>query len=75
MRRTAHDRERPAWPRLVLRRADQAVAAVCLAASLVAAVAAAVLASLGLEALGLGAVDSPTIGMTIYWVIFYGAVK
>jgi len=36
MRRTAHDRERPAWPRLVLRRADQAVAAVCLAASLVA---------------------------------------
>lgn len=45
-----------------------------LAASLVAAVAAAVLASLGLEALGLGAVDSPTIGMTIYWVIFYGAL-
>ena len=38
------------------------------------AVAAAVLASLGLEALGLGAVDSPTIGMTIYWVIFYGAL-
>ena len=45
-----------------------------LAASLVASVAAAVLASLGLEALGLGAVDSPTIGMTIYWVIFYGAL-
>jgi peptide/nickel transport system permease protein len=45
-----------------------------LAASLVAAVAAAILASLGLEALGLGAVDSPTIGMTIYWVIFYGAL-
>jgi peptide/nickel transport system permease protein len=45
-----------------------------LAASLVAAVAAAVLASLGLEALGLGAVDAPTIGMTIYWVIFYGAL-
>jgi peptide/nickel transport system permease protein len=45
-----------------------------LAASLVGAVAAAVLASLGLEALGLGAVDSPTIGMTIYWVIFYGAL-
>jgi peptide/nickel transport system permease protein len=45
-----------------------------LAASLVAAVASAVLASLGLEALGLGAVDSPTIGMTIYWVIFYGAL-
>jgi peptide/nickel transport system permease protein len=45
-----------------------------LAASLVGAVASAVLASLGLEALGLGAVDSPTIGMTIYWVIFYGAL-
>jgi peptide/nickel transport system permease protein len=45
-----------------------------LAASLVSAVAAAILASLGLEALGLGAVDSPTIGMTIYWVIFYGAL-
>jgi peptide/nickel transport system permease protein len=45
-----------------------------IAASLVSAVAAAVLASLGLEALGLGAVDSPTIGMTIYWVIFYGAL-
>jgi peptide/nickel transport system permease protein len=45
-----------------------------LAASLVAAVASSILASLGLEALGLGAVDSPTIGMTIYWVIFYGAL-
>jgi peptide/nickel transport system permease protein len=45
-----------------------------LAASLLAAVASAILASLGLEALGLGAVDSPTIGMTIYWVIFYGAL-
>jgi peptide/nickel transport system permease protein len=45
-----------------------------LAASLVGAVAAAILASLGLEALGLGAVDAPTIGMTIYWVIFYGAL-
>ncbi len=45
-----------------------------IAASLVAAVAAAILASLGLEAIGLGAVDSPTIGMTIYWVIFYGAL-
>src|ERR1700674_1284207 len=45
-----------------------------LGASLVASVASAVLASLGLEALGLGAVDAPTIGMTIYWVIFYGAL-
>src|SRR5258708_23399269 len=45
-----------------------------LAASLVGAVAAAARASLGLEALGLGANDAPTIGMTIYWVIFYGAL-
>jgi peptide/nickel transport system permease protein len=45
-----------------------------LGAALVGAVAAAVLASLGLEALGLGAIDSPTIGMTIYWVIYYGAL-
>ncbi len=45
-----------------------------LAASLVAAVSSAILASIGLEALGLGAIDSPTIGMTIYWVIFYGAL-
>jgi peptide/nickel transport system permease protein len=37
-------------------------------------VASAILASIGLEALGLGAVDAPTIGMTIYWVIYYGAL-
>ena len=45
-----------------------------LAASLVAAVSAAVLASIGLEALGLGPIDSPTLGMTIYWAILDGAV-
>ena len=45
-----------------------------LAASLVGAVSAAVLASIGLEALGLGPVDSPTLGMTIYWAILNGAV-
>lgn len=45
-----------------------------LAASLVAAVSSAILAAIGLEALGLGANDAPTIGMTIYWVIFYGAL-
>jgi peptide/nickel transport system permease protein len=45
-----------------------------LAASLVGAVASAVLASIGLEALGLGPMDSPTIGMTIYWVIYYAAM-
>jgi len=45
-----------------------------LAAALVGAVAAAVLASIGLEALGLGPMDSPTLGMTIYWVIYYAAM-
>jgi peptide/nickel transport system permease protein len=45
-----------------------------LAASLVGAIASAILASIGLEALGLGPVDSPTLGMTIYWVIFYAAL-
>jgi peptide/nickel transport system permease protein len=45
-----------------------------LAAALVGAVASAILASIGLEALGLGPLDSPTLGMTIYWVIFYAAL-
>ena len=45
-----------------------------LAAALVGAVASAILASIGLEALGLGPIDSPTLGMTIYWVIFYAAL-
>lgn len=39
-------------------------------ASFVAAVAGAILASVGLEALGLGPLDSPTLGMTIYWNIY-----
>jgi peptide/nickel transport system permease protein len=45
-----------------------------LAAALVGAVASAILASIGLEALGLGPIDSPTLGMTIYWVIYYAAL-
>jgi peptide/nickel transport system permease protein len=45
-----------------------------LAASMVGSVSAAILASIGLEALGLGPLDSPTIGMTIYWVIFHSAL-
>jgi len=45
-----------------------------LAAALVAAVSAGILASIGLEALGLGPIDSPTLGMTIYWAILDGAV-
>jgi peptide/nickel transport system permease protein len=43
-------------------------------ASLVGAVSAAVLASVGLEVLGLGSFDSLTIGMTLYWVIYYAAI-
>jgi peptide/nickel transport system permease protein len=43
-------------------------------ASLVGSVSAAVLASVGLEVLGLGSFDSVTIGMTLYWVIYYAAI-
>lgn len=42
-----------------------------LAASFVSAVGAAVLASIGLEALGLGPQNEPTLGMTIYWSLYY----
>jgi peptide/nickel transport system permease protein len=45
-----------------------------LAASFVGAVSTAVLASLGLEALGLGPQNEPTLGMTIFWSIYYGAL-
>lgn len=45
-----------------------------LAASFVGAVGAAVLAALGLEALGLGPQNDPTLGMTIFWAIYYGAL-
>lgn len=45
-----------------------------LAASLVGAVSAAVLASIGLEQLGLGPMDSPTIGMTLFWISYNAAV-
>lgn len=45
-----------------------------LAAALVGAVSGAILASIGLEALGLGPMDSPTLGMTIYWTIYYSAL-
>lgn len=45
-----------------------------LAASFVSAVGAGILAALGLEALGLGPQDAPTLGMTIFWAIYYGAV-
>lgn len=44
-----------------------------LAASFVGAVAAALLAAVGLEALGLGPQSEPTLGMTIFWCMYYGA--
>ena len=45
-----------------------------LAAALVNGISAAILATVGLEALGLGPIESPTLGMTVYWVQFNGAV-
>jgi peptide/nickel transport system permease protein len=45
-----------------------------LAASFVGAVSAAILAAVGLEALGLGPQTDPTLGMTIFWSIYYGAI-
>jgi peptide/nickel transport system permease protein len=45
-----------------------------LAATLVNAVSTAILASIGLEVLGLGPIDSPTLGMTLYWVNFNAAI-
>lgn len=45
-----------------------------LAASFVGAVSAAILAAVGLEALGLGPQTDPTLGMTIFWGIYYGAI-
>ncbi len=45
-----------------------------LAATLVNAVSNAILASVGLEVLGLGPIDSPTLGMTLYWVNYNAAL-
>src|SRR3981081_553752 len=44
------------------------------AASLVGTIAAAILASIGLSALVLGPQNEPSLGLTIYWAIFYGAL-
>jgi peptide/nickel transport system permease protein len=44
------------------------------AASFVGTVAAAILASIGLSALGLGPQNEASLGLTIYWAIFYGAL-
>ena len=45
-----------------------------LVASLVTSVSSAILASIGLEVLGLGSLDSPTLGMTLYWVNYSAAI-
>jgi peptide/nickel transport system permease protein len=45
-----------------------------LAASFVGAVGAAILATIGLEALGLGPQNEPTLGMTIYWALYYTSI-
>lgn len=45
-----------------------------LAANLVGAVAGAILASVGLSTLGLGPQNEPSLGLTIYWAVFYGAL-
>jgi peptide/nickel transport system permease protein len=45
-----------------------------LAANLVGAVSGAILASVGLSTLGLGPMTSPSLGLTLYWAIHYGAL-
>jgi peptide/nickel transport system permease protein len=45
-----------------------------LMATFVGAVASAILASIGLEVIGLGPIEANTLGMTIYWVIYYAAL-
>lgn len=45
-----------------------------LAANLVGAVSGAILASVGLSTLGLGPVTEPSLGLTFYWAITYGAL-
>lgn len=43
-------------------------------ANFVTAFATAILASIGLEALGLGPIEANTLGMTIYWNIYYTSI-
>ena len=45
-----------------------------LAANLVGAVSGAILASVGLSTLGLGPMTTPSLGLTFYWAIHYGAL-
>jgi peptide/nickel transport system permease protein len=45
-----------------------------LAATLVGAISGAILASVGLSTLGLGPMTKPSLGLTFYWAITYGAL-
>lgn len=45
-----------------------------ISASFVIAVSSAILSAIGLEALGLGPTDEPTLGMTIFWLLYYTAL-
>ncbi len=45
-----------------------------LASSYVGAIAGGLLAAIGLEAMGLGPQNDPTLGMTIFWCNYYGAL-
>jgi peptide/nickel transport system permease protein len=45
-----------------------------LGASFVSATGGSILAAIGLEALGLGPQNEPTMGMTIFWANYYGAI-
>ena len=45
-----------------------------LGASFVSATGSSILAAIGLEALGLGPQNEPTMGMTIFWANYYGAI-
>ena len=45
-----------------------------LVAAFVTGVSAAILGSIGLEVLGLGPLDSPSLGMTLYWVNYSAAL-
>jgi peptide/nickel transport system permease protein len=45
-----------------------------LAATLVGAISGAILASVGLSTLGLGPITQPSLGLTFYWALTYGAL-
>jgi peptide/nickel transport system permease protein len=45
-----------------------------IAASLVGTISGAILVSIGLSTLGLGPQNEPSLGLTIYWAIYYGAL-